>query len=319
MASAQDRIDKALEKRNTASSQLHDDLTSKAALAFLKGVAPGLDPRALALVAYAQVKATPALMACEPRSIVRAVAEAAKLKLNVDGVLGHAYLVPFKDRGVPKAQMMLGYRGMLHLAYQSDKVERVHAAVIHEADLFAYHEGTVPHFHHERPKLGTDRGPMIGAYAMAHLRGSTIPLIEVLDQGEIEARRQSSASFRFKPKDSPWTTHADAMWMKTAVRALGKRLPVPELQAAALRDEARDEGRAVAPSVIDLGDADLVPDGEPTKPEQSAPAATNQVAKEEARELHELNHEAGACIRCGRLDLRKDHSCPDCDSTKGGA
>ncbi len=290
---AQERVDRALARQRQTSKALHGALTSPGALAFIKGVAPSLDAKALALVAWSHVQSSPHLLDCEPRSIIESVGEAAKLRLNVDGVLGHAYLVPFKDHGTPKAKMMIGFRGLQHLGYQSGKVLRYHADVVRENDRFTYAEGVELSFHHERPRLGEDRGERLGAYALAHLEGGGPPLVVVMDQQEIEARRQSSASYRRKPKESPWTTHTDAMWMKTAIRELSKRLPVPELQTAALRDEAKDEGRQV-PNMVDLGEAELVED-EPKKTTTTKPAAKPE-----------------ACPKCGRRDLREDGSCWDC-------
>ena len=275
MTTAQDRIDSATKK--DPKQLLVAQLERPQLLDFIRSVAPDMDPLGVVRVAFAHVQATPALRECSVPSIVQAVAEAAKLGLTVDGLLGHAYLVPFREGGGKAAKMMIGYRGIEQLAYRSGLVTRFHADTVHENDHFEYAEGVVVVFSHRRPRLGEDRGEMIGAYATAHLKAGP-PLISVMDMEEIHARRARSASFKAKPAASPWTTDFEAMAKKTPIRELGKRIPYPTLQSASLRDEARDEGRATVEDPIDLGDADV--------------------------------HDE--CAECGRLDLING-KCPDCD------
>lgn len=300
MSTAQDRINKAVQKSEDGPKQiLMSGLYDKRNLALIRSLAPGLDPEGAVAVALSHWVQSPYLRSCTPASIVMAVAEAAKLELTVDGVLGHAYMVPFKDRGVPKAKMMVGYRGYEQLAYRSGKVTRIHTDTIHENDSFAHVEGVEVIFRHSRPPLGQPRGATIGAYATAHLAAGGPPLIAVLDLEEIYARRQSSASFKGKPKDSPWTTHFAEMAKKSAIRALAKKLPVPIIQRAAIRDELRDEGRDDGP--VDLGMAEVVED---------------VVPKEASRAEAVESEKPESCRACGRSDLRDDGSCPDCDPTR---
>ena len=287
MTTAQERIDSATKK--DPKQMLIAQLKRPQLLDFIRSVAPGQDPLGMVLVAFQHVQATPALAKCSTKSIVQAVLEAAKLGLTVDGLLGHAYMVPYKDI----AKMMLGYRGIEQLAYRSGLVTRFHADTIHEFDVFHYAEGVEVEFRHEF-KLG-DRGSVIGAYATAHLAAGGPPLIAVMSLEEIHARRARSAGWKAfkadKIKSTPWDTDFEAMARKTPIRELGKRIPDPTLQGAALRDEAREEGRAIVEDPIDLGEAEVTPD------------------------------EYTECAECGRTDLL-DGKCPDCDPiepTEGGA
>ena len=43
------------------------------------------------------------LMECSPKSIMVSGMRAANLKLSVDPSLGHAYIVPYRNKGVPTA------------------------------------------------------------------------------------------------------------------------------------------------------------------------------------------------------------------------
>ena len=57
-----------------------------------------IDPRRLIKVAMLAAMKQPRLLDCAPKSILRALMEAQELELEVGGVLGAAYLVPFKNR-----------------------------------------------------------------------------------------------------------------------------------------------------------------------------------------------------------------------------
>lgn len=62
-------------------------------------------------VALNSISSTPGLQKCTPSSLFRAIVSAAELGLEVGGALEHAYLVPYKE----KAELVIGYRGCLHL------------------------------------------------------------------------------------------------------------------------------------------------------------------------------------------------------------
>jgi recombination protein RecT len=284
---AQARIDDAAKK--DPKRALVAQLENPKLLEFIRSVAPELDALGVVRVAYAHVQATPALANCTTVSIVRGVAEAAKLSLTVDGLLGHAYLVPFRN----EAKMMLGYRGIQALAYRSGLVSRFHADTIHERDSWEYQEGVEVVLKHSRP-LG-DRGEIIGAYATAHMTAGGPPLVAVMGLEEIHARRARSSGYAAfkagKIKSTPWETDFAAMAKKCPVRELGKQIPYPLLQGAALRDDAREEERKGGEvETIDLGLAEE----EPTKETKAETKAT-------------------ACPKCGSIYLRADGGCPDCD------
>ena len=288
MSGAQQRFDDAAESQASGAKLLATRLEAPSLIRFIEAVAPGQSALGLVKVAYAAVQANPGLARCSIQSLVRSVAEAAQLGFSVDSSLGHAYLVPYKG----SAKMIVGYRGFEQLAYRSGLVKRIHADVVFQFDEFEYVEGSETIFRHRRPTLGEPRGEVVGAYATATLDATVAPLIAVLDLEELHERRARSASWKRKPADSPWSTDPVAMYRKTAIRALASRLPVERLQAAALRDEAREEGRRDESETLGLGLAEVVDE-----------------ATEEA---------GGECPWCHSLHLQADGRCADCDGPKGG-
>jgi len=274
---AQDRINAVTASAATAKKSVQVAMTDDRTIAAIARVHPAiamLGPEAqraaalrLAMIAVATAKRNSTLAACDPASIVVGVVEAAQLGLSVDGVLGQAYLVPYKGH----AQMQIGYRGYIALAHASGKVQRITAASIHEADDFAYQEGSSPHLRHSAPLRGS-RGPRIGAYALCHLVGASLPMFRVMGLEELAEHRARSVSYARNKDHSPWTTDPGAMEQKTAIRMLAKMLPVSVLQYAAAKDEGHDTGTMTPPTSVD-DVSDLAIDGHSEEEFKAAIAA----------------------------------------------
>jgi recombination protein RecT len=98
-------------------------------------------------------------------------------------------------------------------------VKNITADVICENDNFDYEKGTNPYIKH-KPAL-SNRGEMIGAYAIAFLIGGETHF-EIMGSDEIAKTRNTSES---KNSDySPWKNWESEMWKKTVVRRLFKYL-----------------------------------------------------------------------------------------------
>src|ERR1044071_3570677 len=78
----------------------------------------------------------PQLLECDRQSLFNAAMSAACLGLEVDGVTGQAYLIPFKGR----AQLVVGYKGYNTLAARSGIT--ITGAVVREGDTFDYELGS---------------------------------------------------------------------------------------------------------------------------------------------------------------------------------
>lgn len=220
------------------------------------------------------LRRSPALLSCTPASIIRALLDAAELGLVPSGLLGQAYLVPYRNRktGRMEAQLIPGYRGLIELARRSGELLRLEARVVRENDAFDYTFGTdnrlvhVPYLNRsgettivtgpggevvadpntglpvEKPK---DGGRYIAVYAIATLPHEQTQ-VELLTTSEVDAvRRRSKAA-----DDGPWVTDWSEMAKKTAVRRLVKYLPVaidsPVMRALELEDRAEAEAEAPA-------------------------------------------------------------------------
>lgn len=202
----------------------------------------------------------PAIVSCEPKSIVQSVMQAAELGLDLSGPLGTAYLVPYGK----SCTLLIGYRGLVELAHRSGRVKSIEARLIYENDDIEVEFGTNARITH-RPAVGS-RGRIVGAYAVAHLvNGGT--QFEVMDFDEIEQVRKGSRA----GNSGPWKDHWDEMARKTVTRRLCKYLPMtPEVRYATQIDEAEpvDDVAPARRSAVDSLNLDIV------STQESSPAGT---------------------------------------------
>jgi recombination protein RecT len=181
-----------------------------------------ITPERMARVALNSLRRTPQLWDCDPASIVKAVMEAAQLGLEVDGVLGHAYLVPYKT----ECQLLPGYRGRIELCRRSGQVSTIIAECVHEGDDFDFGLGDDPFIHH-KPNL-TDASredrPVTYVYAVCRLRDGGVQRA-VMSAVQIEAHRRRFAK---ASGSGPWSDPINWRWMarKTVLIQLCKLLPV---------------------------------------------------------------------------------------------
>jgi len=169
------------------------------------------------------------LIDCNPYSIVGGLRLGAQLGLSL-GPLGHFYLAPHAGEAV----FILGYRGMVELAYRSGKVRRVSATVVREGDEFAFRYGTRAVLDHVPGGAPAER-QWQAVYAVAELTNGGKPF-EVLYPEDVEARRKRSALG--KQNKGPWADDTEAMWRKSAVRQLQRWLPqTPESAHGLATDE----------------------------------------------------------------------------------
>ena len=227
-------MSQAMTKRNTAMTSLRSML-EQAAPKIQQVLPKHLTAERMVRITTAAVSRTPELLECTPLSIVQSVMVAARLGLECDGILGSAYLVPYRNKktGQREAQLIPGYRGLVDLARRSGSVVNVWAHPVHENDTFEAEFGMEPKLRHV-PTMG-EPGRKIAVYACARLAdGST--QFELMTASQVE-----SIKARSRASSGPWVTDEDEMWRKTAVRRLCKYLPLSVEMAAAMTLQAGAE------------------------------------------------------------------------------
>lgn len=200
-------------------------------------------------VFFTALSINPKLYDCTPRSLMGALIQCAQLGLE-PGVLGHAYLVPFKN----EVQFIPGYKGLVDLTRRSGEVSTVMAQVVHAKDLFKFAFGLNPVLEHT-PSDAQDRGPATHIYAIIRLKDGGA-LFDVMTKGEVDGHRDRYSK---AAKNGPWVTNYEEMAKKTVLRRVCKLAPVSvETQRAVVLSET-----AEAQLPQNLGDAFELPAEEP--------------------------------------------------------
>jgi len=205
----------------------------------------GVDFDRLVATMDVELDRDPQLRQIEPNSLFWGFVHASELGLRVGKVHEQAYIVGFKDASGRKVgQLIIGYKGLIELAYRHPLVHLIDAHVVREKDDFEYDLGTSNYVRY-RPNLRESRGRPLCAFAKVLVGGTASSGVwkpSVVTMEDIEAARRCSARSR-DPK-SPWNTHPDSMWKKTAIRrALSNAPRSTELIRAESIEEAYEDNR----------------------------------------------------------------------------
>lgn len=175
----------------------------------------------------------PYLLECDRQSFFNSIMTAGVLGLEMDGVTGQAFPIPFKK----KIQLVIGYKGYNTLGARAGLT--ITGEVVREGDDFDYMLGTGAFVKH-KPRLGND-GRIIGAWATAAANGRP-PIVSVLGIDDLLAIKKKAPGGS-KP-DSPWNDPPigfPAMCSKSAKRRLARSTPLNVMQLAARMEEAFEE------------------------------------------------------------------------------
>ena len=235
---------------------------------------------------HTSMRKTRHLAECDPLSIVGCVYEAAQVGLRPDAILGHCYLVPYRNgkrssrekHDVYECQLIIGYKGMLVLAYQAGTLASHSTAVVYERDEFEYTDGTEFFLRH-KPSKRRDHGKPEWTYCALRLAGGGATG-RVIPWWRIEDLQKRAAP------GSPWQSHLEAMAEKTAIRRACKGLPMSPHAERVMQLDARAEvglpqnTRAIAGALLgeELSDAEFDDEDEGfIEAEESAPDAGKQL------------------------------------------
>lgn len=191
-----------------------------------KAIPRGLDPKRFLRVALTTIQNNQKLLDCTPASLMACVLQASQWGLELDQVLGQAYLVPYGG----KATLIIGYRGLLEMARRHPSIQSITARVVYERDKLNIEYGLNPKLEH-RPFLGVDRGEVDGAYCVWRLKDVADPEFVYMARHELDAIRERSRA----ADSGPWVTDFDMMCLKSVMRRASRFWP-----------QSTDLGRAVA-------------------------------------------------------------------------
>jgi len=214
-----------------------------------------LDAGRMSRIVLTALKTTKNLNICDPGSFFGCVLQTSQLGLEPNTPLQHSFLIPREKRdragrrtGNYYCTLIIGYQGMIDLAYRSGRVQEIYAHEVREGDRFHVRYGLHRDLKHEPsddPKRHTQA--ITHVYAVADLGDSRRAFV-VLNRGEIDQRKGRSESVR--ASRSPWKSDETAMILKTGVRALYRWLPKsPEMARAEAIGVAEELGQSSVSSL----------------------------------------------------------------------
>lgn len=176
------------------------------------------------------------LKQCNPQEILACAAIGASLDLPIDPNLGFSYIVPYKEKGTPRPQFQMGYRGYIQLAMRTGMYKTINATHVFEGEIERINRITGEiEFSEDGPTSDT----IVGYIAYFKLiNGFEKFEYWTLEQVKKHAQRFSQ-SYR-SGRSSPWQTDFDAMATKTVLKSLLSRYGILsiEMQTAVKADQA---------------------------------------------------------------------------------
>lgn len=216
---------------------------------------------------------TPLIYRCDLRQSLGAFLSLSYLGLAPGTSLNHAHLIPFrKGRLKPgqsekdqqyDLQVIIGYHGLVELAFRSGFVKDIHTGVVFPGEHFEHENGTSKFMVHRRNvDLDTSNLTPRCAYAVAQMVNGGSEF-EIMPWWEVLSIRNRSQAYRralnaknaaqekgqrlpLTWTEAPWVRDTPRMGCKTALRRLSNLLPkCPELRAGVTLDEQSDHAQSL--------------------------------------------------------------------------
>lgn len=192
---------------------------------FALAMPKGMEAAQLVRDALTCLKQTPKLAECTPQSVLGSLMTCAQLGLR-PGVLGHAWVLPYwdsKSRSY-QAQLIVGYKGYVELAYRSGQIASIVGRTVYEGDTWDVEYGLDEKLVH-RPALTGNREKPVAHYAVVKMAngGSSF---WVMTEDEMQAWKK-----RYAPTNKngdvvgPWKSDYEAMARKTTLLRLAAWMP----------------------------------------------------------------------------------------------
>jgi recombination protein RecT len=196
-----------------------------------------LNPDRMARIALTEFRKNPELGRCDPRTIFASIIIAAQLGLE-PGVMGQAYLVPFK--GV--CTLIPGWQGYVDLVARAGRAS-VWTDDVHQGDRFLYTKGSSPSITHEPGDQADDTSPFTHVYAVGRIRGAEWPVIEVQSRNKVlnhlhQYNKQGQKHYALANENN-LTMYGRKVALLQVIKYMPKSV---ELQLAANLDYAADAG-----------------------------------------------------------------------------
>ncbi len=229
--------------------------------------------------AISEISRSEKLQMATPASMLGAVMLAAQLKLEIGPALGHFWLTPrqesYKDENGQWQKKwvclpIVGYQGLIELAYRSGRVGKIETLLVREGDFFEYGANSERGRYFDwRPASRDGSRPWTDVIVTAQILGGGV-VWETMAKDAILARRPQGW------EKGPWKSHEPEMARKTLVREVSPYLPKSTEFGLAVQvtREVEEQGKHVESlaGVHDLVVTRAEPVGAPQPPVSDSPS-----------------------------------------------
>lgn len=178
-----------------------------------------LNSGAFVRAALSEISKSPELQQATPESLLGSIMLAAQLKLEIGPALGHYWLTPRRDHGQWTCLPIIGYQGLIELAYRSGRVLKIETFVVRKGDMFEYGANSERGRYFDwRPADFDQNREWTDVVVTAQIAGGGV-VWETLPKEKILARRPTGW------ERGPWKTNEVEMARKTLVREVAPYLP----------------------------------------------------------------------------------------------
>lgn len=204
------------------------------------------------------------LAACEPSALMKCAMNATALNLPLNKNLGYAYVIAYKQNGVPVPQFQIGYKGLIQLAIRTGQYRFINATEIREGEIKRNKITGEISYIGENPD-----GKIVGYMSYLELMsGFTASMYMSEDDIEKHAMRFSKmyqADKQYKTAKSKWSD-PDArpkMALKTVLKGLLGTYGLMTTEFARALDADSDEEIHIPSNGRQVEDAQIIPQHEP--------------------------------------------------------
>lgn len=186
------------------------------------------------------------LQECDPNLVVMECLKAAVLKLPINKQLGFAYIVPYKEKGMPKPQFQIGYRGYVQLAMRTGQYKFLNAGVVYEGIKIETNMLT-GHISFSG-EATSDKAQ--GYFSYMELLNGFSKSAYMTKAGVIAHAKRYSKSYGHA--SSAWTTNFDEMAQKTMIRGLLSKYGILSTDMIAALSADNDDADNRAATAIEM-------------------------------------------------------------------
>ena len=193
------------------------------AITKLLGKKYGITPEEFMIKVVNAVKKNKELLNCSPASLFGSIMYFAEIGLPFNTPEGFGFILPYRNKGNTEATPIIGYKGLIEIAYRNPKLKSFRIQAVYENDNFDYQYGTNEYITHK--PTHNQRGKLKCVYAIAQLVG-TDAMFCVVHEDELKKIQNLSKSGG--SSYSPYNNGTDVfniMQSKVAAKLLFKMLP----------------------------------------------------------------------------------------------